>query len=115
MKKKKVTQADKAKIRHSKEWKELREIVADDFDRCDPITLKPLRKGFNCHHMSENPEKYSDFTRTTPDGKYRFLPLNKSQHDLIHVIYRYAVSDPEYLDRLIKYVNMMLEVNNEER
>lgn len=110
--KKKINQQDKAKIRHTPEWNELRETVSDNFNRLDPISLKPLRKGWTLHHMSQDANNYADFTETDADGNYRFLPLNKQQHELLHVLYRYASKDTEYIERLLKYLRMMIELNS---
>lgn len=108
---KKVTQKDKAKIRHTPEWNDLRQSVSDDFDRKDPISLKPLRTGWNLHHMDLDENHYSDFTKETEDGDKRFIPLNKQQHELIHILYRYACKDPDYITRLLKYLDVMIKLN----
>lgn len=105
-----MNQREKIAVRHTKEWKEHREKVADEFDRRDPITLKPLRKGWNCHHMDQDSNHYANFDMMK-EQDYRFLPLNKATHDLIHVIYRYARKDSKFMVRLIQYVAMMMRIN----
>lgn len=47
----------KKKVRQSKEWKQLRIDIKEEYDNTDPVTLKPLRVGFNVHHLDERSGK----------------------------------------------------------
>lgn len=84
----KVSQRDKASIRKSKKWNQLRIDVAEKFNHKDPITGEPLRTGWNLHHVDQNPDHYADFTLDSPAGIPRFLPLNRTTHEMIHSFYR---------------------------
>lgn len=115
--KNKVTQKDKARIRKSKEWNQLREDVATKFDNKDPITGEPLRKGWNLHHVCQDASKYDDFTLEDDFGIPRFLPLNRTSHDLIHSFYRSATrkKNPrnmeKFFENLLQRLKEMIALN----
>ena len=68
----------------------------------DEVTLKPLYKGWNLHHMDQRPEHY-----TNVDNECRFRALNKQTHEFIHWLYRYYVKDPFILDRIEETLEYM--------
>lgn len=53
----------KKKVRQSKAWKQLRIDIQEEYGNTDPITLKPLRKGFNVHHLDERSGELRRFGR----------------------------------------------------
>ena len=96
----------KKRVRQSKEWKQLRIDIQEEYDNTDPVTLKPLRKGFNVHHLDESVEHYGNL-----DDHSKFRPLNKATHELIHTLYTYYRKDPKVLDRLKELLDLMVRYN----
>ena len=98
----------KKKVRSGKEWKQLRIDISEEYDNTDPITLKPLRKGFNVHHLDESVENYGSL-----EDHSKFRPLNKSTHEILHAIYTYYRKDPKVLDRLKELLDLMVQYNED--
>ena len=98
-------QYKKAMVRKTPEWRQLRTDIADEYDNKDAITLKPLRTGWNCHHLDMDVENYDDLSIE------RCRPLNKSSHDLVHTLYRYYEKDKTVLERLKDILDKMVELN----
>ena len=96
----------KNELRKTKEWRQLR-IDIEDMYKNDPITLKPLRKGFNVHHLDMRTDNYSNLDMS------RFRPLNKAIHELIHTLYRYYEKDPNIIDRIKDLLDLMVEYNSD--
>lgn len=96
----------KKKVRSSKEWKQLRIDIQEEYDNTDPVTLKPLRKGFAVHHLDESVENYGNL-----DDHSKFRPLNKTTHEILHAIYTYYRKDPKVLDRLKELLDLMVQYN----
>lgn len=94
----------KSKFRRSVEWKNFRKHMADLYDNKDAITGKPLRKGWNLHHLDMSIENYQDLDED------KFIPLNKASHDLIHQAFRYSYA----IEQLIHYVQKMDQLNKQE-
>lgn len=91
----------KSKFRRSPEWKNFRKRMADLYDNKDAITGKPLRKGWNLHHLDMSIENYQDLDED------KFIPLNKATHELIHTAFRYSYA----IDKLNYYVDKMNKIN----
>lgn len=98
---------EKRKFRSSKRWKEWRNYISNKFDHRDVISGKPLRKGYSVHHLCTLPGEYQNLVED------RFIPLNKQMHETIHVCYNYAKSDSGFMERLLYWVNRMIELNKE--
>lgn len=96
----------KSNVRKTKEWRQLRIDLAEKWNNCDALTQKRLRIGWNCHHMDMRVDNYGDLRIE------RFLPLNRSSHDLVHVLYRYYVKDPAILKRLKDILDEMVKMND---
>lgn len=115
--KRKLTQKDKARIRKSPEWSQLKIDVAEKFNHKDPITGETLRKGWNLHHLDMSDEHYDDLSIEDPFGNPRFIPLNRSTHDYIHALFRSmtrkkAPRDMEkYFSEMLKYLSLMKLMN----
>lgn len=112
----------KRKLRTTPAWRQFRIDLEDYFDGNDPITLKPLRKGWNAHHMRMSLDTYDELVfggsigeeiGTSVENVYMdyFLPLNVQTHDVIHFCQRYAQTDPGFMARLTRYVEMMVTLN----
>ena len=91
----------KAKFRRSPEWKNFRKRMAELYDNRDAITGKPLRKGWNLHHLDMSIENYQDLDED------KFIPVNKTTHELLHTAFRYSYA----IEQLVHYIHRMEEVN----
>lgn len=94
----------KSKFRRSVEWKNFRKHMADLYDNKDAITGKPLRKGWNLHHLDMSVENYQDLDED------KFIPLNKASHEMLHQVFRYSYA----IEQLIHYVQKMDQLNKQE-
>ena len=92
-------------FRKSLRWKRWRYEMIDYYNNLDSLTLKPLHKGFNVHHLSMKAEEYEILT---PE---RFRPLNHKSHETIHFLYYYYSKDPFILDRLKVILDEMVKLN----
>ena len=101
-----MKQSEKTKFRSSAKWKKFRLFMKQKQDGKCFITHKPLYKGANLHHADLNPGHYDDLSN--PDN---FFFLNKSLHDVVHVLYRYYCNDVTVLDRLKQVLDRMREIN----
>ena len=82
MKSKKImvkSQTEKTKFRRSKKWLDFRKQLRKK-QTTDPITLKPLTKQANCHHMDFDENNYEKLIED------HFIMLNSTSHELIHFI-----------------------------
>lgn len=95
----------KAKFRQTKEWKTFRIKIAEKQDKKDIITGKPLRKGYNCHHLSMDAETYDKLIEEN------FIAVNKTTHETIHAIFRYYKNDKDILNRIKQVLDKMVELN----
>lgn len=97
----------KKKVRQSKEWRQLRIDIQSEYNNTDPITLRPLRKGFNVHHLDESVDNYDKL-----EDHSKFIPLNKATHELIHTLFKYYRKDPQIMDRIKEVLDLMIEYND---
>lgn len=95
----------KSKFRRSPEWKNFRKHMADLYYNKDAITGKPLRKGWNLHHLDMSVENYQDLDES------KFIPLNKATHEMLHQVFRYSYA----IDKLVYYVQKMENINKKEK
>lgn len=102
------TQKLKTKFRSSAKWKKFKHFMNVKQKGLCYITRKKLLKGANLHHLDLNEEHYQDLSN--PDN---FVYVNKSLHDVIHVLYRYYPKDPKVLDRLKEVLDQMVKLNIE--
>ena len=105
-KKPKTSQQKKTAFRATRKWTKFRELLKMDRP-FDELTLKPLRKGWNLHHMDLREENYEDLS-----DEDNFMCLNKMTHQLIHDGYRYYEKDPEFGERVLKCWERMYEINH---
>lgn len=99
----------KRKFRATSKWRKFRNYIANKYDKKDAITQKPLRKGYSVHHLCVLPGEYENLEED------RFIPLNKQMHETIHVCFKYQQSDSGFMDRLLYFVNKMIELNGNKR
>ena len=95
----------KRNFRNTSVWKKFKSHLKTE-RKVDALTNKPLRAGWNCHHMDLNDKNYTDLTDET-----HFLTLNKMSHDMLHTILRYALTDPGFMERLEKIVEEHKKIN----
>ena len=96
---------DKNKFRASKQWKEFRKKLSSS-RKTDELTLSPLRKGFNVHHLDLNKDNYCNL-----ENEDNFCVLNKKTHDVVHFLYTYYRKDKNVLKRLEYILEKMCELN----
>ena len=105
--KKRQLKSAKAEFLRSLVWKRWRYTLVDYYDNRDQLTLKPLRKGFNVHHLDMRDENYTILKEE------RFRPLNSDSHDCVHFLYRYYKKDPFIIDRLRAILDLMVKYNDD--
>lgn len=71
----------KVLFRRSKEWATFRQRMKKK-QKYDYVTGSPLAKGFNLHHLCEDPKQYSDIS-----DEARFVCLNSTSHVVIHYLW----------------------------
>lgn len=104
--KKKSVQTEKKKFRATKEWQKFRKYMKSYDHNRDYITGKPLRAGYNLHHLNLDENAYCDIS----DPEH-FISLNKKTHDCLHYFWTYYHSDKRVLDRLEEILEKMEELN----
>lgn len=95
----------KSKFRATSKWKKFKKTLKEQRQR-DEITLRPLRKAWNLHHINLDPSKYEDLR-----DEESFACLNKQTHQVVHFLYRYYCEDPEIISRLEALLNKMKALN----
>lgn len=106
-----MTTKERARFRATKAWKDWRKRIKELWNGKDALTGKPLRRGWNLHHldMNHDEECYTDLSNES-----RFLPLNRESHDTVHFLYTYYRKDPDILDRLEDILQMMKNINEDD-
>lgn len=99
-------QKKKRAFRNSVKWKKFKHFKNVEQKGLCYITHKKLLKGANLHHLDLDENKYSDISK--PEN---FVYLNKSLHEVVHVLWRYYRNDSEVLDRLKEVLDRMVEIN----
>ena len=99
------TQKAKKKFRQTAQWKEFRKLMFLKSGKIDCITGKPLRKGWQLHHLNLDETQYADLNENN------FICLNNLTHKFIHWCYGYYVKDPQIIDRIKAELEKMKEIN----
>lgn len=99
-------QKKKRAFRNSAKWKKFKHFKNVEQGGICYITHKKLLKGANLHHLDLDENKYSDISK--PEN---FVYLNKSLHEVVHVLWRYYKNDIKVLDRLKEVLDRMLILN----
>lgn len=98
----------KSKVRASKAWKELREVIREKQNNKDFLTEKRLaKKTAAVHHMDLDSANYGDFSDLS-----HFLFLNSKSHEFLHWAYEEYKNDPAFLDRVKYALDKMCEINH---
>ena len=88
-------------------WKRWRYHILDYYGNKDMLTLKPLRKYWDCHHLDMREENYTNLKEE------RFRPLNSKSHGCVHFLYPYFKKDPFIIDRLKAILEEMVKYNED--
>jgi hypothetical protein len=99
------TQKAKKKFRQTAEWKNFRKLMFSKSGKVDRITLKPLRKGWQLHHLLLDETRYAELDENN------FVCLNNLTHKFIHWCYGYYQKDPAIIDRIRVELEKMKEIN----
>jgi hypothetical protein len=99
-------QARKTKFRRSSKWMKFRKRMKAKQKVCQ-LTLRPLLKGWNLHHMNLDEEFYEDIT-----NENNFKCLNKKSHEVVHFLFRYYINDEDIIKRLEYILKEMKRVNS---
>ena len=71
------------------------------------LTLRPLLKSWNLHHMKMDEDSYENIS-----NENNFKCLNKKSHEVIHFLFRYYVNDEDIIKRLEYILKEMKRVNS---
>lgn len=74
--------------------------------KVDCVTLYPLRKGHNLHHLDLDEAHYEDIS-----DESHFEPLNRKTHETVHFLYPYYVKDRGIIKRLEELLERMRVIN----
>jgi hypothetical protein len=99
------TQKAKKKFRQTAEWKNFRKLMFSKSGKVDRITLKPLRKGWQLHHLLLDETKYAELQEEN------FVCINNMTHKFVHWLYTYFQKDPAIIDRIKNEMQKMSEIN----
>lgn len=95
----------KCKFRSSSKWKKLRDKLKKQ-RKLDELTMKPLRAGWNLHHLDMSESHYEDISNES-----HFSCLNRQSHECIHFLFRYYKDDHSILLRLKDILDRMERLN----
>lgn len=77
------SQKEKTKFRNTVQWKRFKAFMKKKDNNRDQLTGRPLRRGWQLHHLDMSVENYKDLN---PDN---FVCLNRKSHELIHFLFNY--------------------------
>lgn len=88
-----MNRQERRKFRQSKKWRNFRSKVKKYYYGIDVITLKPLKRIWNCHHMDQY--HYDDLSDMS-----KFRPLNEDTHEMLHWLFDIYKKDLDVLKRV---------------
>lgn len=99
------SQIRKRKVRASGGWAELRSQIRDE-QKTDPISMRPLSRSFNLHHLSQDDRYYDDLSRE------RFVGLNEYSHRCVHYLYDIITREGDFdvLERIKQIIEEMQNI-----
>jgi len=110
--KRRVDQKKKAKLRHSREWKNLKNRLIAERGMIDELTMRLLdaEEKVTCHHMNLNAEEYGEFSKDDD-----FMLLSESSHKAVHWLWHITKGvDFSILDRIREILERMKELTDED-
>lgn len=90
-----MTFKQKQEFRMSNTWKHFRRKMRKKHFGMDKITMKPLLRTWNLHHIDLRSENYCNIT-----NENMFVPLNEDTHKFIHWLYPFYKKDKEIIERI---------------
>ena len=99
-------QKEKKKFRNSKVWKSFRHQMNVRDKGRDYITGSKLLKGYELHHLNLKIEDYQNL------NEEHFISVNKLTHKFLHWIYIYYRKDKGVIERIVKILDKMIELNS---
>lgn len=93
----------RASFRSSSKWKSWRKHLKAR--KVDELTQKPLRAGWQAHHLDLDIEHYTELREEV------FSTLNRNSHFIVHEMYRYYCKDKGIIERLRVILDRMCEIN----
>lgn len=104
------SQIKKRKVRASAEWAELRAQIRDE-QKTDPISMRPLSRSFNLHHLSQDERYYDDLSRE------RFVGLNEYSHRCVHYLHDIIVREGDFnvFERLQLIIQQMIDITESDK
>lgn len=109
-KKSKKPSDPKVTFRRSKEWQTFRNTIKKK-QKKDPVTGSPLTKGFNLHHLDEDPKNYTDISDDS-----HFVGLNSMSHSVLHFLWgdaQHRNNWKERIERLKELCELMDSLNTD--
>lgn len=101
-----MNKIQRSDFRNSEKWHAFRAKCRLHTSK-DFITKEPLAADWNLHHLDMNVNRYDHI-----QDIYKFMPLNKETHQLIHTLYRWYRKDHTVLDRIVKTLKRMEKYTN---
>jgi hypothetical protein len=108
----KIDQEKKRKLRHTRQWKQLKSRLVNQRGEIDEITGKKIMKEdkLTCHHMRLNPESYGDFSNLD-----NFMLLSESTHQVLHWLWQLTNGENFIIfDKFKETLKRMKELNDED-
>lgn len=101
-----MNSTEKKQFRMSQVWKRFRVKMKKQYAGLDSVTMEPLSRTWNLHHMNLDSSSYTDISE-----QLYFRPLNERTHETVHYLYKFYKKDPEVLDRLKHLLDDMIAIN----
>lgn len=89
-----------------KEIKKLKNGKEKIIPNVDEVTLRPLTKYFDLHHLNLNSQNYTNLDDS------QFKALNSKTHECIHWFYSEYCKDSSFKDRFLNVIELMYKINN---
>lgn len=89
-----------------KEQKKLKNGKIKDIPNIDEVTLRPLTKYYDLHHLNLNSQHYTELDDSN------FKALNPKTHECIHWFYSEYCKDPSFRERFLDVIDLMYKIND---
>ena len=109
---KKIDQKRKFKLRHTREWHDLKQRLIKARGLIDELTCRELANDdkLTCHHMNLRAEQYGEFSKDDD-----FMLLTEMSHRVVHWLWQITNGeDFSILDRLRATLERMKELTDED-
>ena len=109
---KNMDQKRKQKLRHTRQWRELKTRLISSRGKIDELTGHQLTRDdkLTCHHMRLTAEKYGEFTKDED-----FMLLTETTHRVVHWLWELTKGeDFTILEKLESVLRRMKELQDED-